>query len=113
MGLMVHIVGFVGMRNSDMKRIVKYQTGFYGCVGIGGMMLVDFGVALADVAGSEQTIHFLVATLPHSNLRYAVAMPSANAQCLCTALSLVFEHMGGVPSTIVMDNATRAPLDLS
>ena len=37
-----------------------------------GVMQVDFGVALADVAGVERTVHFLVATLPYSNMRYAV-----------------------------------------
>ncbi|RYQ22748.1 integrase [Bifidobacterium pseudolongum subsp. globosum] len=73
-----------------------------------GVMQVDFGVALADVAGVERTVHFLVATLPYSNMRYAVAMPGENAECLCSGLSMVFERMGGVPSVLVMDNATSA-----
>ena len=73
-----------------------------------GVMQVDFGVALADVAGVERTVHFLVATLPYSNMRYAVAMPGENAECLCSGLSMVFERMGGVPSVLVMDNATGA-----
>lgn len=53
-------------------------------------------------------MHFLVATLPYSNMRYAVAMPGENAECLCSGLSMVFERMGGVPSVLVMDNATGA-----
>lgn len=73
-----------------------------------GVMQVDFGVALADVAGVERTVHFLVATLPYSNMRYAVAMPGENAECLCSGLSMVFERMGGVPSVLVMDNAMGA-----
>ena len=73
-----------------------------------GVMQVDFGVALADVAGVERTVHFLVATLPYSNMRYAVAMPGENAECLCQDLLMVFERMGGVPAVMVMDNATGA-----
>ncbi len=60
------------------------------------------------MAGVERTVHFLVATLPYSNMRYAVAMPGENAECLCSSLSMVFERMGGVPSVLVMDNATGA-----
>lgn len=73
-----------------------------------GVMQVDFGVALADVAGRERTVHVLVASLPYSNMRYAVAMPGENAECLCQGLSMVFERMGGVPAVMVMDNATGA-----
>ncbi|RYQ40904.1 integrase [Bifidobacterium pseudolongum subsp. globosum] len=73
-----------------------------------GVMQVDFGVALADVAGRERSVHFLVALLPYSNMRYAVAMPGENAECLCAGLSMVFERMGGVPAVLIMDNATGA-----
>ena len=73
-----------------------------------GVMQVDFGVALADVAGRERSVHFLVASLPYSNMRYAVAMPGENAECLCAGLSMVFERMGGVPAVLIMDNATGA-----
>ena len=73
-----------------------------------GVMQVDFGVALADVAGREHTVHLLVATMPYSNMRMAVAMPGENAECLCQGLSMVFERMGGVPAVLVMDNATGA-----
>lgn len=48
-----------------------------------GVMQVDFGVALADVAGREHTVHVLVASLPYSNMGYAVAVPGENAECLC------------------------------
>lgn len=73
-----------------------------------GVMQVDFGVALADVVGRERTVHVLVASLPYSNMRYAVAMPGENAECLCQGLLMVFERMGGVPAVMVMDNATGA-----
>ena len=41
-------------------------------------------------------------------MRLCVALPGENAECLCHGLMLVFEHIGGVPPVIVMDNATGA-----
>lgn len=73
-----------------------------------GSMQVDFGVARAVIAGRERTVHFLVASFPYSNMRYAVAMPGENAECLCQGLVMLFAHVGGVPPVMVMDNATGA-----
>ena len=53
-------------------------------------------------------VHCLVVSLPYSNMRLCVALPGENAECLCHGLMLVFEHIGGVPPVIVMDNATGA-----
>lgn len=41
-------------------------------------------------------------------MRYAASLPGENAECLCHELVEVFEHIGGVPPVIVMDNATGA-----
>lgn len=73
-----------------------------------GAVQVDFGVAVEDLAGVERTVRFLVATMPYSNMRFAVAMPGENAECLCAGLSMVYERMGGVPSVMVMDDVTDA-----
>ncbi|PST46876.1 IS21 family transposase [Bifidobacterium callitrichos] len=73
-----------------------------------GTAQVDFGVALAVVAGRETETHCLVVSFPWSNMRLCVAMPGENAECLCAGLMLVFAHVGGVPPVIVMDNATGA-----
>ena len=71
-------------------------------------MQVDFGVALAIVAGRETQTHCPVVSFPWSSMRLCVAMPGENAQCPCAGLMLVFEHVGGVPPLIVMDSATGA-----
>ncbi|MFQ6188564.1 IS21-like element ISBlo1 family transposase, partial [Bifidobacterium longum] len=64
--------------------------------------------ARARIAGEMADVHCLVASLPYSNMRLCVALPGENAECLCHGLMLVFEHIGGVPPVIVMDNATGA-----
>ena len=73
-----------------------------------GTMQVDFGQAQATLAGREVTVHCLVATFPHSNMRYVAAMPGENAECVCEGLLEIFEHIGLVPSLLVFDNATGA-----
>ena len=73
-----------------------------------GSMQVDFGMARARIAGEMADVHCLVVSLPYSNMRLCVALPGENAECLCHGLMLVFEHIGGVPPVIVMDNATGA-----
>lgn len=73
-----------------------------------GTMQVDFGQARATLAGREVTVHCLVATFPHSNMRYVAAMPGENAECVCEGLLEIFEHVGLVPPLLVFDNATGA-----
>ena len=73
-----------------------------------GVMQADFGLAQAVVAGSRTDVHCLVASFPHSNMRYAVALPGENAECVCEGLLEVFEHIGAVPPVLVLDNATGA-----
>lgn len=73
-----------------------------------GVAQIDFGVAKARIAGELVDDHCLVVTFPHSNMRYVTSLPGENADCLCHGLVEVFEHIGGVPPVIVMDNATGA-----
>ena len=65
-----------------------------------GVMQADFGLAQAVVAGSRTDVHCLVASFPYSNMRYAVALPGENAECVCEGLLEVFEHIGAVPPVL-------------
>lgn len=73
-----------------------------------GVAQIDFGVAKARIAGELVDDHCLAVTFPHSNMRYVTSLPGENAECLCHGPIEVFEHIGGVPPVIVMDNATGA-----
>ena len=66
-----------------------------------GVMQVDFGLAQAAVAGNRTDVHCLVVSFPHSNMRYAVALPGENAECVCEGLRVVFEHAGVAPLVMV------------
>ncbi len=65
-------------------------------------------MAKARIAGELVDDHCLVVAFPYSNMRYVTSLPGENAECLCHGLVEVFEHIGGVPPVIVMDNATGA-----
>nr|WP_236022719.1 IS21 family transposase [Bifidobacterium phasiani] len=73
-----------------------------------GTAQMDFGLARARLAGEWVDDHCLVVTFPHSNKRYAVSLPAENAECICEGLMTVFKHVGGVPHTLVIDNASGA-----
>ena len=73
-----------------------------------GVMQVDFGEAVATIGGGDVKVHCLVATFPHSNMRYVAAMPGENAECVCEGLAQIFDHIGMVPRVLVLDNATGA-----
>ena len=66
-----------------------------------GVMQVDFGLAQAVIAGNRTDVHCLVVSFPHSNMRYAVALPGENAECVCEGLRVVFEHIGVAPLVMV------------
>ena len=66
-----------------------------------GVMQVDFGLAQAAVAGNRTDVHCLVVSFPHSNMRYAVALPGENAECVCEGLRVAFEHIGVAPRVMV------------
>ena len=53
-------------------------------------------------------LHELVVSFPHSNGRFCVCSMSQRSECLCESMMRVFEHVGGVPHTLVLDNATEA-----
>ena len=92
----------------EANRGMPDREGYVRLEWAAGSMQVDFGMARARIAGEMADVHCLVASLPYSNMRLCVALPGENAECLCHGLMLVFEHIGGVPPVIVMDNATGA-----
>ena len=71
-----------------------------------GSAQVDFGQALAVVAGVERTVRFLVVSFPCSNMGYVAALPGETAECVCHGLNKVFSHAGMVPRVLVFGNAT-------
>lgn len=70
-----------------------------------GTMQVDFGTVEVTVCGEKEFWHALVASFPYSNCGYAQLFKGETAECVCHGLQNIFAHIGGVPATIIFDNA--------
>ena len=68
----------------------------------------DFGQAKAVIGGVEQTIHYFVLDLPHSDGCFVKAYPAETTEAFCDGHVSAFSFLGRVPRSIVYDNTTLA-----
>ena len=73
-----------------------------------GHAQVDFGEALAEIAGVERKIHFFAMDLPHSDACFVQAYPAETAEAFCDGHNAGFAFFGKVPCSILYDNTTLA-----
>ena len=69
-----------------------------------GHAQVDFGEALAVIAGVERKIHFFALSLPHSDACFVKAYPAETSEAFCDGHVSAFAFFGGVPLSILYDN---------
>lgn len=107
--------GYGGACSSVQRYVKRWREerrlpsdGYPGLEWHPGEAQVGFGMARAVVGGDRFDVHCLVVMFPYSNMRYCVALPGENAECVCAGPRAVFEHAGAVPLTLVPDNATGA-----
>ncbi len=68
----------------------------------------DFGQTKAVIGGVEQTIHYFVLDLPHSDACFVKAYPAETTEAFCDGHVSAFSFLGGVPRSIVYDNTRLA-----
>ena len=68
----------------------------------------DFGQAKAVIEGVEQTIHYFVLDLPHSDACFVKAYPAETTEAFCDGHVSAFSFLGGVPRSILYDNTRLA-----
>src|SRR5712671_4695501 len=73
-----------------------------------GHAQVDFGEALAVIAGEERKIHFFAMDLPHSDACLVQAYPAETSEAFCEGHNAGFAFFGGVPRSILYDNTKLA-----
>lgn len=71
----------------------------------GHQLQVDFGERIVEVAGEPVRVHFLVATLGYSRRIFAVGFACQRQAQWLQGLEAAFEHFGGVPAEVLVDNA--------
>ncbi|WP_207671354.1 IS21 family transposase [Paenibacillus cymbidii] len=73
-----------------------------------GEAQADFGECDVIVNGVHSACRYLVVSFPQSNAAFVQCFLGETAECLCQGLMDVFQHVGGVPKRLVLDNATGA-----
>ena len=68
----------------------------------------DFGQAKAVIGGVEQTVHYFVLDLPHSDACFVKAYPAETTEAFCDGHVSAFSFLGGVPKSILYDNTRLA-----
>ncbi len=69
---------------------------------------VDWGEAIAIIAGQRHTIQFFLMRLCYSRRAFAMAFPTQAQECFLSAHLQAFKHFGGVPHRISYDNLGTA-----
>ncbi len=69
-----------------------------------GHAQVDFGEAVAVIAGVRQKIHFFCMDLPHSDACFVKAYPAETTEAFLDGHVAAFAFFGGVPLSILYDN---------
>src|SRR3981081_1584860 len=73
-----------------------------------GEAQVDFGEALAVIAGVKQKAHYLAIDLPHSDDCFVAAFPAETTEAFLEGQVRAFAYLGGVPTRILYDNTKIA-----
>ena len=73
-----------------------------------GHAQVDFGEAMAVIGGMARKVHFFAFDLPHSDASFVKVYPAETSEAFCDGHVAAFAFFGGVPLSILYDNATLA-----
>ena len=73
-----------------------------------GHAQVDFGEAIAIIAGVRQKIHYFCMDLPQSDAPFVKAYPRETTEAFLDGHVSAFAFFGGVPLSILYDNTTIA-----
>ncbi|WP_127589296.1 IS21 family transposase [Paenibacillus koleovorans] len=99
------VVRFV--RETRQRQKVS-QDGFLELEWHPGEAQADFGECDVILNGTRIACRYLVVSFPQSNAAFVQCFLGETAECLCQGLMDVFQHVGGVPQRLVLDNATGA-----
>ncbi len=100
--------GYTIVKDHVRERRARTREVFVPLVHSPGHAQVDFGEAVAVIAGVERKAHFFALDLPHSDTCFVKAYPAETSEAFCDGHYAAFAFLGGVPLSILYDNTTLA-----
>ena len=88
------------------KQCIMAQRGAQELVWHPGESQGDFGEADFTERGEVVRKKYLTLSFPYSNNSFTQVFGGETAECVCQGLKDIFDYIGGVPTSIVFDNAT-------
>ena len=92
------------LRASSSKATVRFETP------PGKQMQADWSTVMTRVGGKRSKVHFCVSALGYSRRFYFWCTESEDAHHTYEGVILAFEHFGGVPEEVLVDNQKAAVL---
>ncbi len=96
------VVRYVRKKHQERQDLKYYQE----LVWHPGEAQADFGEMEVVEQGQTLRKKCLILSFPYSNDSLSQVFGGETAECVCQGLKDIFAYIGGVPSTIVFDNAT-------
>lgn len=90
------------------KELGMDSDGFLPLEHPAGEAQADFGEARFIENGIAYDGYYFNLSYPHSNAGHTQLFKSANQECLLEGMKSIFEHIGGVPTSIWFDNMSTA-----
>ena len=84
---------------AEAKATVRFETH------PGRQLQADFGQVTMQIGGRKTRVHLAVMTLGYSRRVFVCAWPCERQAQWLRSFELAFEHFGGVPQDLLMDNA--------
>ena len=100
--------GYTIVKEYVRQRKLKQREMFVPLSHAPGHAQVDFGEALAVIAGQEQKAHYFCLDLPHSDDGFVMAFPAETTEAFLEGHWKRSRYLGGVPQTILYDNTKLA-----
>jgi transposase len=100
--------GYTIVKDYLRERQARAQEMFVPLAHPPGHAQVDFGEAVAVIAGVRQKIHFFCLDLPHSDAGFVKAYPAERLEAFLDGHNAAFAFLGGVPQSILYDNTKLA-----
>ncbi len=104
-------LGFRGSRRTVRRYVATIKSGLPRRVyqpyetGPGEQAQVDWGHEIWEHGGEQTKIYSFVFVLAHSRVRYVEYVTSLDSVVFLNCLYRAFEYIGGIPQTVLFDNA--------